>query len=239
MSDQVIISVSDSGTMEVIMNFPSKMNCMGVEMLDALQRAASDAEKDPQVKVVLFKGAGEKAFSTGANLKEFNALNDEEAYQWILRGNNLFNQVENISKPTIAYINGYAMGGGLELALACDFRVGTANTILCSAELRHGWLPGWGGLGRLRRLIGEARAKEMIMLNTELNAQQAFDWGLLTRIDDGSGENLKSLIDHLSKIRTNAFAQAKVALQNQNWSTYGSAIHYDALSVLDARRSKS
>jgi enoyl-CoA hydratase/carnithine racemase len=98
-----------------------------------------------EIRTIVFRGAGEKSFSTGADLKQFTNLDKPGTIDWIRKGNDVFNFIEQFPKPVIAVIQGYALGGGLELALSCDFRISTNNALLGFPELQHGWLPGWGG----------------------------------------------------------------------------------------------
>jgi enoyl-CoA hydratase/carnithine racemase len=140
-----------------------------------------------------------------------------------------------LSKPTIAYINGYALGGGLELALACDFRIGTETAVLGSPELEHGWLPGWGGITRLKCLLGEVYAKETVMLNQKLNAQESLRFGLLNRIDNENKDQLNFFVNHLKKLKPEIVELAKTALQNQNFPPSKKDVQFDVEATLFAR----
>jgi len=236
MSQKVNI-VKRKQVFEVILNHPDKLNCMGFEMLRQLDDAVRNAGDDPAVRVLLIRGAGERAFSTGADLQEFRSLSDEKADEWIAFGHSVFNRIEGLPKPTVALINGYAIGGGLELALACDFRVGTPSSVLASVELQHGWLPGWGGMARLRRFIGESRAKEVVILSEKINAHQALEWGLLSRIFDSGAEDpeFEQFLDHLSGISPLAFKQAKAVLMDPDRTTAGPDVQFDILAMKAAR----
>lgn len=215
----------------ITLNNPAKLNCMGLELLNELNDAVDKIKRNENVRVLVIQGAGERAFSTGADLKQFTALSEDKLKNWIVFGNEVFNKIEELNKPTIAYINGYALGGGLELALACDFRIGTETTVLGCPELEHGWLPGWGGITRLRRLAGEAKAKEMVMLNQKINANEALQMGLLHRIDNEKGEQLSLFTEHLKKLKLEAFELAKVALQDENRTTKGADIQFDVMAA--------
>lgn len=221
MTGKIIVHNRD-GIAEIILNNPAKLNCIGFEMLKALDQAVDSAGENAQIKVLLIKGAGERAFSTGADLNEFQSLSPKGREDWNAFGNTVFDKIEKLSKPTIALINGYAMGGGLELALCCDFRLGTETTIISSPELQHGWLPGWGGMNRLHRLIGEARAKEVVMLNERIPAQQALNYGILTRVlpADREETELEATLKHLSELDSTVFAQTKAELTGSNRSGY-------------------
>ena len=232
MPDKVLYQVRGS-VAEITLNNPEKLNCMGFEMLRELDRLVSEIASTDAIRAVLICGAGERAFSTGADLKEFRSLSTSQAEEWILFGNHLFNKIALLSKPTVALLEGYVIGGGLELALACDFRLGTFRTVISSPELQHGWLPGWGGMTRLRRLLGEARAKEVVMLNERIPATEALRLGLITRIlkENGEREELDTLLDHLAKLKPAAFSLAKAALMDEGRSTEGADLQFDVLAM--------
>ncbi len=214
-SDGVLVSQQD-GVFTIVLNNPSKLNCLGFAMLSQLDDAICEAKEVGKVKVVIIKGAGERAFSTGADLKEFKSLKPEEEVKWIELGNSVFNKIESLDKPTVAFIDGYAIGGGLELALACDFRVGTSRAVLSSPELQHGWLPGWGGMTRMRRLFGESVAKEVIFLCEKIDAEKALKLGMLYRlVESESSEEFTGMIQHLHSIDSSAFALAKATIADE------------------------
>lgn len=233
-SDKIIYELENEVAF-ITINNPAKMNCMGFQMLHELENIISKIQNDNAVRVIVIKGAGDKAFSTGADLKEFQSLPEEKTSEWIEFGNKVLNKIENLPKPTIAYINGYAIGGGLELALTCDFRVGTGSAVLGNPELQHGWLPGWGGMTRLRRLLGEAKSKEIIMLCEKIPADKALIMGLITKIE-GIGQNsLSNMIDHLKKINPITFKLAKAALMDEGRSTYGTDVLFDILALQNVK----
>ncbi len=214
MEDDRVLVEQKEGVVTIELNNPAKLNCIGFAMLSQLDEAVCKAGESEETKVVVFKGAGERAFSSGADLKEFKSLNPAEEVKWIELGNSVFNKIESLNKPTVAFIEGYAMGGGLELALACDFRVGTSEAVLSSPELQHGWLPGWGGMTRMRRLFGESVAKEVIFLCEKIGSEKAINLGMLHRVvENESSEEFKSMIQHLKSIDSSAFALAKAAMQ--------------------------
>lgn len=231
MTDSILTSLSN-GVFTITLNNPQKHNCMGMEMLHSLEAAINDAKTTEEIKVVVITGAGEKSFSTGADIKEFNALEGAEIDKWILEGNNIFSALENLPKPTIALLNGYTMGGGLELALCCDFRIGIDNTLIASPEVKNGWLPGWGAMTRLRRLIGEAGAKRVILLSENLDSLGAKSLGILTKVfsSNSINEDLESFIEPLLKVDASAYSLAKSALMEDR-STTGSDIHFDVMAA--------
>ncbi len=232
MSSNKVLERQKDGILTVELNNPSKLNCMGFEMLNQLNDAICKAENSNKVKVVIIKGVGERAFSTGADLKEFRKLKPEDEIRWIELGNSVFNKIENLGKPTIALIDGYAMGGGLELALACDFRIGTARAVLSSPELQHGWLPGWGGMTRMTRLFGESVAKEVIFLSERIESGKALQLGLLNRlVESESSDEFTKIVQHFKSIDTSAFALAKAAISDENRTTSGADVKFDILAM--------
>jgi enoyl-CoA hydratase/carnithine racemase len=235
MADKILFRKENS-ILEITLNNPDKMNCMGFEMLRSLDERVKEAAIDPETRVLLLKGAGERAFSTGADLKEFQSLPEEKEDEWIAYGNEVYNRVEQLPIPTVALINGYAIGGGLELALSCDFRLGTPSAVLASVEVQHGWLPGWGGMTRLRRLIGEPRAKELVLMCEKINAEHALEMGLLTRIIRKSGQEdeLEQFLDHLVKLDPDAYRLAKYALMDERRTTMGTDVQFDILAMKQA-----
>lgn len=231
---KIIYEIEDN-VVFITLNNPAKLNCIGFQMLYELEEALIKVEKNNEIRVVIIKGAGEKAFSTGADLKEFKLLSDEKAKEWIEFGNKVFNKIENLNKPTIAFINGYAIGGGLELALSCDFRNGTETAVLSSPELQHGWLPGWGGMARLRRLLGEAKSKEVVMLCEKIPAEKALEIGLINKISSMEEEAFTRLINHLGNIKPEAFRLAKSALMDAERTTDGADVQFDVLAMQIAK----
>ena len=232
MDNNKVLVTEKEGVFYLSLNNPAKMNCMGFTMLNQLNEAICDAERRDEIKVVVIRGNGEKAFSTGADLKEFKNLTPSEEKKWISLGNSVFNKIEQLGKPTVAFIDGYAIGGGLELALACDFRVGTEKTKLSSPELQHGWLPGWGGMTRMRRLFGESVAKEVILLSEMVDAEKALHHGMLNFVvESENSEEFRRLIQHLLSIDTSAFALAKSAIADEYRTTSGADVIFDILAM--------
>ena len=232
MPEKVLYQVRGS-VAEITLNNPEKLNCMGFEMLRELDRVFGEIAGNDSIRAVLICGAGDRAFSTGADLKEFRSLSTSQAEEWILFGNHLFNKIALLPKPTVALLEGYVMGGGLELALACDFRLGTVRTVISSPELQHGWLPGWGGMTRLRRLLGEAKAKEVVMLNERIPANEALRLGLISRIlnEGGEREEVDEIMDHLAHLKPAAFTLAKAALMDEGRTTEGADLQFDILAM--------
>ena len=233
----IYLSVEDS-VGKIIINNPDKMNCLDMSMLHDLDKLLLQISSNKNIGAIWITGAGEKAFSSGANLTEFTSLDEAGTEEWIKYGNNLFNKLESLPIPTIAAINGYAFGGGLELALACDIRIATETSIFAFPELKHGWIPGWGGLSRLRRLIGEAKAKYIIMLGEKINAQYALDIGIISRICPTKqlDKTVTSMLNHLIGLDPFVFEIAKNALMDVNRGTSSNDVLFEVLATQHSKK---
>ena len=223
----------------ITINNPEKMNCLDMEMLEILETYFLSIKKNKSANVVILKGAGGKAFSTGGNLKDFGSLSGfQEIKDWIKYGNEVFNLLENMPVATLAVINGYAMGGGLELALSCDMRIASESSVFSMPELNHGWVPGWGGLSKIRRLIGESKAKEMIMLGERINATEAHRIGLINKVC--AQNELKTLSDEISNrlsgIDPFIMEMSKAAIMNHNRTTSTNDLIFDVLATNYSRK---
>lgn len=166
------------------LNRPEALNALNAEMIDRISDAI-DAAAKAGTRALLFTGAGGKAFCAGADIKGLLGRSAVEAKRFAERGQRVFAKLDTLPIPSVAVINGYAFGGGLELALACTFRIATANAKMGLPEIKLGAIPGYGGTQRLPRVIGEARALEMIMTGRSVDAEEAERIGLVTRIVEG------------------------------------------------------
>ncbi|MBA4533594.1 enoyl-CoA hydratase-related protein [Brevibacillus halotolerans] len=193
---------------------PEMYNCLNLVTLERLQRLLLEVSTDTDIRVVIITGAGDKAFCSGADLKERKTMQQSQVQQYIRTIRDVFTQVERLSVPVIAAINGIAFGGGLELALACDLRVmsETAQTGLTETSL--GIIPGAGGTQRLPRLIGKGRAKELILTARRIGAKEALEIGLVNQIVPAN-QVLEASLSLAQQIALNAplaLAQAKWAI---------------------------
>ncbi len=164
------------------LNRPEVMNSINFALLHALEAAVADVRFNPDVRVVIITGAGEKAFCAGADLKERIGLSDLEVRRFIYTIRTLFTSIESLNKPVIAAVNGVALGGGTELSLACDIRIASMNATMGLTETRLAIIPGAGGTQRLPRLIGRGRAKELIFTGRRVDAKEALEINLVNRI---------------------------------------------------------
>jgi len=161
---------------------PKKLNALNVATVAELDRAVQDAAGDEDVWALVLKGSGDKAFVAGADIKELNTLGPVEAREFALRGQAVFARIEALHKPVIAAVNGFALGGGCELAMACHVRIAAESAVFGQPEVKLGLIPGYGGTQRLPRLIGKGRALEIILTGRNVSAEEALSIGLVTEI---------------------------------------------------------
>jgi enoyl-CoA hydratase/carnithine racemase len=166
----------------IILNRPHRLNTFNEVLVEELGDMLNTAENDPSVKCVVITGDGDRAFSAGADVSMFQKATPVQAEEFSRGGQKTFGKIEEMSKPVIAAINGYALGGGLELALACDLRIAAEHAELGSTEINLGLIPGWGGTQRLVRIVGLAKAKEMLMIGNRLKADEALRIGLVHKV---------------------------------------------------------
>lgn len=203
-----------NGNLAIItLNRPESMNAFNYEMLRELGQVAESIRINPDIRVVIFTGAGDKAFSVGADLKERKNLTEQQVKRNIYKIGEVFSTIENLPQPTIAMLNGYAFGGGMELALSCDFRIGTDDLLLGLTETSLAIIPGAGGTQRLPRLIGEAKAMELILTARRLKADEALTYGILTKVV--SRENL---LEETGKFADMMLANGPIALQQAKFA---------------------
>lgn len=204
----------ERGVATLTLNRPEKLNALNWELLDALQQTLDTTAGDPTVRCVVLVGAGERAFSAGADLRELRDLTLETAREWARRGHRLFNRLAMLPQPVVAAIRGYALGGGMEMVLACDLRIAAEDARLGLPEVSRGWLPAWGGLRRLPAIVGAARAREVALLGEPVDAATALAWGLVQRVVPSGrlAEETAALAERLSGLSPGAVRRAKAAL---------------------------
>ena len=174
---------ADAGIATICLDRPAKHNALTPEMLAQLEQILIDLDADRGVRAVLVTAAGDRSFCAGADIKRFKALPPLDMWaQWTRRGHRVFDHLAGLRQPTIAAVSGNAYGGGFELALACDLRILADDATLGLTEVGIGALPGWGGTGRLRDLVGAGRAKELIFTGEPLSADRALAWGVANQL---------------------------------------------------------
>jgi enoyl-CoA hydratase len=166
----------------ITLNRPKVLNALNAAMLRELDMAFAELQLDTQVRVILLRGAGEKAFAAGADISEFAALDAASGEQMVARVNRIFRRIETLGKPVIACIQGYAVGGGCELALACTLRLAADSARLGQPEIKLGIIPGYGGSQRLPRLIGPSAALKMILTGDSIDSAEALHIGLVDEV---------------------------------------------------------
>jgi len=167
----------------ITINRPTKLNALNNQTIQELVQTVKECENRPDIRATIITGSGEKAFVAGADIGELNTLNKQEAIQLSTKNQkDLFDRISNSEKPFIACINGYALGGGLELALACHIRYASDNAILGLPELNLGIIPGYGGTQRLSLILGKSRAIEMILTSESIKSEMALRYGLVDAV---------------------------------------------------------
>ncbi|WP_045729082.1 enoyl-CoA hydratase-related protein [Xanthomonas sp. GPE 39] len=182
MSGTPILTDTQGAIRILTVNRADKLNALNRQILLALDTAFASAEDDPQIRVVVLTGAGEKAFVAGADIAEMNELTPMQGRDFSQLGQRLMRRIERLSKPVLAMVNGFALGGGLELAMACHLRLAADSARLGQPEINLGLIPGFGGTQRLLRLAGRAAALELCLLGTSIDAARALQLGLVNRV---------------------------------------------------------
>jgi len=181
-ADALISIMDDAAVRTVTVNRPDKLNALNRATLEALDTAFSAAAADPAVRVVVLTGAGPRAFVAGADIAEMNGLSAVQGRDFSLLGQRLMRRIERMPKPVIGKINGFALGGGLELAMACHLRVASETANVGQPEINLGLMPGFGGSQRLLRLCGRAAALELCLLGTPITAARAAQLGIVNEV---------------------------------------------------------
>ena len=172
----------DGATAIVTINRPSVLNALNTPTVDALRRVMLELQRDPDIRAIILTGAGEKAFVAGADINELAVQTPAGGREHALKGQHVLDLIENLGKPVIAAINGFALGGGCELAMACTLRVAADTARLGQPEINLGLIPGYAGTQRLSRLVGKGRALEMILTGAPISAAEAQRIGLVNRV---------------------------------------------------------
>jgi enoyl-CoA hydratase len=222
-----IIYEKKDGVAWIIINRPQVMNALDIESRKEILAALQDADSDKDIRVVVLTGSGDKAFCAGADLRIFREMNAYEARDYVKLAKQVARTIETLSKPVIAVVKGYALGGGLELVLACDLVIASEDAKFGQTELNVGLIPGVGGTQRLPRVIGIRRAKEMIYTGQIIDAEEAYRLGLVNKVVPAEKLN-ETLNELLTQIKSKSPLILKLAKQAVN-----KAFEADLTSGLD------
>ena len=193
------LQAKDEGVAIIKINRPEVLNALNREAMSELSTAIDVVSADNNIKVVIITGTGEKSFCAGADIRYVVNIDPIEAEKYATFIHGLLNKIENLEKPVIAVVNGYALGGGCELALACDIRIASSNAKIGQTEVTVGIPPGWGGTQRLLRIVGPAKTKELIYTGKMITAEEAEKIGLINRVISLSTEEDMPALPTLSK----------------------------------------
>jgi len=182
MEFKLIIYEKSEGIATITLNRPEALNAFSKEVVPEIMQALEDVKNDESVRVVVLTGAGEKAFSAGADIKAMVGMNALKARELSLMGEKLCVALESLEKPVIAAINGYAFGGGMEVSMACDIRIASENALMGQTEINIGLIPGWGGTQRLTRLVGVGKTKELVFTGKRIDAKTAEQLGIVNMV---------------------------------------------------------
>jgi len=208
MKERVLIVEEENGVATLTLNRPEVMNSFNFAMLHALRDQIDSFRFEPNIRVVIITAAGEKAFCAGADLKERATLSPDQVKEYIFTIRNLFTSIEQLNRAVIAAVNGIALGGGTELALACDIRIASKNATMGLTETRLAIIPGAGGTQRLPRLVGRGKAKELIFTGQRIGAEEARRIGLVNQICEQ-----KDLLDECRKMAAMICEAGPVAIE--------------------------
>jgi enoyl-CoA hydratase len=204
-----VLLVSEDGIATLTLDRTAKLNAIGPDMLVDLERLLAEIDGDPDVRAVIVTGSGDRAFSVGADVNAWSALEPLDMWRgWVRDGHRVLQRLAHLRQPTIAAVNGYAFGGGLELALAADIRIAANSATFALPETKIGTLPGWAGTKRLPEAIGMGRAKQMIFSGGRIDAATAERWGLVNEV-----VALGMLIDRCRALASEIAGNAPVSVQ--------------------------
>ena len=192
---QTLLTTLENGIYTITINRPDKLNALNKYVFTDLNTALNEIESNAEIKSVIITGAGAKAFVAGADIAEFGGLNKDDAMVLAKRGQDIFARIENSAKPIVAAVNGFALGGGCELAMSCHFRVAAENAKFGQPEVNLGLIPGYGGTQRLVQLIGKGKAMELLMSAHMIDANEAKQLGLVNYVTTA-----ETLLEHTKKI---------------------------------------
>lgn len=212
-TSEYILCEIQNGVLVITINRPDKLNALNKQTIEELHETLVEAENQPEIRAIILTGSGQKAFVAGADIAEFANFSIEQGKQLSSIGHfKIFNFIENYSKPIIAAVNGFALGGGLELAMCCHIRVVSDNAKMGLPEVSLGVIPGYGGTQRLAQLVGKGKAFEMIVTADMINAQDAYKWGLANYVTT-QDELLNKCFEITAKLSTKSPTAIRTAIK--------------------------
>ena len=204
----MITTSKDEGVCIVKINRPSKLNAMNIDVAKEIISTFKELDKDDSVRVIILTGEGDKAFSAGADIEYMSKITPDESEVYAKLGQEVTATIENVTKPTIAAVNGFALGGGCEVAMSCDIRIASDNARLGQPEVTIGIPPGWGGTQRLMRIVGIAKAKELVYTGKMIIAAEAKEIGLVNNVVP-----LESLMEEVMNMAKTIASNATLAVR--------------------------
>ena len=199
----------------ITINRPKSLNSLNAETMEELDKAFAEVEQDDGTWAAIITGAGSKAFVSGADIQQFTRLKAPDSQHFALQGQTIFRRIEDMGKPVVAAINGYALGGGCELIMACTLRIASEKARFGQPEVKLGLIPGYGGTWRLPRLVGKGKALELILTGDMISAQEALSLGLVNAVVPPD-KLLETAFEMVKKIITNSPLALKLAIQAIN-----------------------
>lgn len=209
------ILVEKKGRIGILtVNRPNKSNALNTQVIEEIASAFENFESDPDIKVIIITGAGDKAFIAGADISEMQDMTPLQAEEFAWKGQKALEAMEKSDKIVIAAINGYALGGGLELSMACDVRIASATTKMGQPEITIGVIPGWAGTQRLTRLVGKTKAKELVLTGQMITAEEAYRIGLINKVmpPEKLTEEVMKTAETIASLGSFALSAAKHAI---------------------------
>lgn len=215
MNYSTLLTTLENGIFIITINRPDKLNALNKDVFTDLDKATDEIQNNPSIKSVIIIGAGSKAFVAGADISEFTNLSKAESMALSKQGQDIFFKIENSKKPIVAAVNGFALGGGCELAMACHFRIASDNAKFGQPEVNLGIIPGYGGTQRLTQLIGKGRAIELLISGNMIDAATALQYGLVNYVVPAD-ELLNKAMAVLTVINTKAPLAVAACIQAAN-----------------------
>jgi enoyl-CoA hydratase len=230
MADANLLVTRDAAVATVTINRPKVLNALNSDTIDELRRTLLELQRDDAIRVIVLTGAGEKAFVAGADINELAVQTPTSGREHALTGQHVFDLIENLGKPVIAAINGFALGGGCELAMACTLRVAADTARLGQPEVNLGLIPGYAGTQRLSRLVGRGRAMELILTGAPITAEEAQRIGLVNRVVPAAelATTVRTLAEQLAKSAPIALRYIINAVNKGAEMPFAEACQYEA-----------